>query len=99
MRKLPLYLGLLIAFGLPGAVAAQDGETPPVHCRSEVGEAGTVSKLPAAQLETSTHTRSDVAVGARASNCGAVLGAMGQVGSPFRNGMQRRPKLPPPAGS
>lgn len=38
MRKLPIYLGLLIAFGVPGAVAAQDGETPPTlrlsfyHC-------------------------------------------------------------------
>jgi hypothetical protein len=26
MRKLPLYLGLLIAFGVPGAVAAQEEE-------------------------------------------------------------------------
>jgi hypothetical protein len=48
MRKLPLYLGLLIVFGLPGSVAAQDedGEVPPTlrlsfyHCdMNELGPA------------------------------------------------------------
>ena len=46
MRKLPLYLGLLIAIGFPGTVAAQDqdGEVPPTlrlsfyHCdMNEIG--------------------------------------------------------------
>lgn len=38
MRKLPLYAGLLIALGMPGAVAAQEDEAPPIlrlsfyHC-------------------------------------------------------------------